>query len=93
MAYVCAYQEGKLIGYVNVAWDGKTHAFILDATVHPNHRRQGIGEELVVRAIEQARMRGVAWVHVDYEPQLKAFYARCGFRPSEAGVFSVASEA
>lgn len=93
MAYVCAYQEGKLIGYVNAAWDGKTHAFILDTTVHPGHRHRGIGKELVLRALEQAKMRGVAWVHVDYEPHLKGFYAQCGFRSSEAGVFSVASEA
>jgi GNAT superfamily N-acetyltransferase len=93
MAYVCAYQGGKLIGFINAAWDGKTHAFILDTTVHPDHRRHGIGKELVVCALEQARMRGVAWVHVDYEPHLRAFYAQCGFRPSEAGVFNVAGEA
>jgi GNAT superfamily N-acetyltransferase len=93
MAYVCAYQGDKLIGFINAAWDGKTHAFILDTTVHPDHRHRGIGKQLVVRAIEQARERGVAWVHVDYEPHLKGFYAQCGFRPSEAGVFNIASEA
>jgi GNAT superfamily N-acetyltransferase len=93
MAYVCAYHAGKLIGYVNAAWDGKTHAFILDTTVHPDHRLRGIGKELVVHALEQARIRGVAWVHVDYEPLLRRFYAQCGFRPSEAGVLSVESEA
>ena len=43
MAYICAYQEGKLVGFVNAAWDGKTHAFILDTTVHPEHRRRGVG--------------------------------------------------
>jgi len=92
MAYVCAYHGGKLIGYVNAAWDGKAHAFILDTTVHPDLRLRGIGKELVVHALEQARVRGVVWVHVDYEPHLRRFYAQCGFRPSEAGVFSVASE-
>jgi ribosomal protein S18 acetylase RimI-like enzyme len=93
MAYVCGYQKRRLVGYVNAAWDGRTHAFILDTTVHPGHRRLGIGKELVVRAIEQAKLRGVTWVHVDYEPRLKEFYAMCGFRPSEAGVLSVAGVA
>nr|WP_255719401.1 GNAT family N-acetyltransferase [Pelomonas sp. P8] len=93
MAYVCAYRRTKLIGFVNVAWDGKTHAFILDTTVHPEQRRQGIGKELVNQATRQARLRGVAWVHVDYEPHLKPFYAECGFRASEAGVLNVAGEA
>ena len=93
MAYVCAYRGAKLIGFVNVAWDGKTHAFILDTTVHPEHRRQGIGKELVKQATGQARSRGVVWVHVDYEPHLKLFYAECGFRASEAGVLNVAGEA
>lgn len=90
MAYVCAYQGQQLVGYVNAAWDGKTHVFVLDTTVHPDARRQGIGRELVLRVLEQARLRGASWVHVDYEPQLREFYGRCGFRTSEAGVISLA---
>lgn len=86
MAHVCALLDGRLVGYVNAAWDGRTHAFILDTNVHPAHRRQGIGKRLVGLAVEQASAKGVTWVHVDHEPSLKAFYASCGFRSSEAGV-------
>jgi GNAT superfamily N-acetyltransferase len=93
MAYVCAYNGAKLVGYVNVAWDGRSHAFILDTTVHPSYRRTGIGQQLVGYAVKEAKKRGVAWVHVDFEPQLREFYSRCGFRSSEAGVINVASEA
>jgi GNAT superfamily N-acetyltransferase len=93
MAYVCAYEGLELVGYVNAAWDGRAHAFILDTTVHPHKRRRGIGQELVVRALEQARKHGVSWVHVDFEPSLREFYKRCGFRSSEAGVIKVAREA
>lgn len=93
MVYICAYQGAELVGYVNAAWDGKTHAFVLDTTVHPNRRHRGIGKELVLRALEQARVRGVTWVHVDFEAHLREFYSRCGFRSSEAGVINVASEA
>jgi hypothetical protein len=37
-------------------------------------------------AVEAARERDVEWVHVDFEPHLRPFYARCGFRPTEAGL-------
>ncbi len=86
LAYICAYHERRLVGFVNVAWDGGKHAFILDTTVHPSVRREGIGRELVRRAAEAARAQGVVWLHVDYEPELRAFYASCGFRETEAGV-------
>jgi GNAT superfamily N-acetyltransferase len=92
MAYVCAYRGHELVGYVNAAWDGKTHAFILDTTVHPDSRRRGVGTKLVVCALEQARIHGVAWVHVDFEPHLQAFYRRCGFRACAAGVPPIAGE-
>ncbi len=93
MAWVSAYRGNQLVGFVNVAWDGMTHAFILDTTVHPEQRRKGVGKELVKQAIGNARSRGVAWVHVDYEPHLKLFYAKCGFCASDAGVLNVAGEA
>ncbi len=86
LAYVCAYHERRLVGFVNVAWDGGKHAFILDTTVHPSVRHNGIGRELVRRAAEAARAQGVVWLHVDYEPELRAFYEACGFRDTEAGL-------
>ena len=86
LAYVCAYRDGRLIGFVKLAWDGGDHAFILDTTVHPDHQRCGIGGRLVGRAAEVARRSGVEWLHVDYEPHLEVFYARCGFRPTQAGL-------
>jgi GNAT superfamily N-acetyltransferase len=86
MAYVCAYQQERLIGFVNLAWDGGIHAFLLDTSVHPDFRRHGIGRELVIRAIQVARERGMVWLHVDYEPHLEEFYRGCGFQHTEAGL-------
>jgi len=86
LAYVCAYAGGQLIGYVNLAWDGRFHAFLLDTTVHPDHRRQGIGKRLVARAADVARDAGVEWIHVDYEPRWDAFYRACGFTLTAAGL-------
>lgn len=89
LAWVCAYAPG-LVGFVNVAWDGGGHAFLLDTTVHPSQRRRGIGTGLVLRAVEAARARGVEWLHVDYEPHLEAFYRGCGFRHTHAGLLRLA---
>lgn len=90
LAYVCAYtarQPGEtLIGFVNLAWDGGIHAFLLDTTVHPRWQQRGIGSALVQRAIAAAKERGIQWIHVDYEVHLALFYESCGFRPTLAGL-------
>jgi GNAT superfamily N-acetyltransferase len=91
LGYVCATVDGLLIGFVNVAWDGDKHAFLLDPTVRSDFRRKGIGTQLVRRAIDLARTEGVEWLHVDYEPQLAGFYAKCGFRTTEAGLLNLKS--
>jgi GNAT superfamily N-acetyltransferase len=89
LAYVCGYANNRLIGFVNLAWDGGIHAFLLDTTVHPDWRRRGIGRQLVLRAITVARERGMQWLHVDYEPQLEGFYRACGFQPTLAGLIAL----
>lgn len=86
LVWIGAYAREQLIGFVNVAWDGGAHAFLLDTTVHPDHRRRGVGTALVRRAIAAAREGGVEWIHVDYEPRLDEFYRGCGFRPTAAGL-------
>lgn len=86
LAHVGAFDGQRLIGFVNVAWDGGFHAFILDTTVHPDWRRQGIATRLVGRAERLARGRGAHWLHVDFEPNLADFYRACGFAPTDAGL-------
>ncbi|MET9853048.1 GNAT family N-acetyltransferase [Streptomyces sp. NPDC006450] len=89
LTWVTARRAGRLVGYVNVAWDGGAHAFVLDTTVHPDERRHGLGVRLVRAAAEAARGAGAQWLHVDHEPHLGAFYARCGFRPTSAGLLAL----
>ena len=89
LAYVCAYQGATLVGFVNVAWDGGIHAFLLDTTVHPAQGRRGIGRRLVEIAAAEARVRRMEWLHVDYEPHLEPFYRACGFEPTAAGLIGL----
>jgi GNAT superfamily N-acetyltransferase len=92
MTYFGAFAAGdELIGFVKVAWDGDTHAFLLEPTVHPTWRRQGLGRELVRLAEEAARRQGLQWLHVDFDPDLASFYAGCGFVPTLAGLIKLDS--
>ena len=87
--WVCAYDGEQLVGFVNVAWDGGTHSFLLDTTVAPSHQRHGVGAALVGAAAELAKARGGDWLHVDYEEELTSFYEGCGFRPTPAGLMQL----
>ncbi len=87
LGHIGAYDGGNsLIGFVNIAWDGGIHAFILDTCVHPAKRRNGVATRLVKAAETLARERGAVWLHVDFEEHLAAFYRSCGFGESRAGL-------
>ena len=90
LGWVTARQGQHLEGFVNVAWDGRHHAFVVDTMVAPGSQRRGVGTELVRRAVEGAQSAGCAWIHVDFEDTLRPFYvSRCGFRPTPAGLMAL----
>jgi GNAT superfamily N-acetyltransferase len=86
ICHITARHNDRLAGFVKVAGDGALHAFLLDPTVRPAFRRQGLGKELVLRAAALAAQRGAQWLHVDFEPDLRPFYDACGFARTEAGL-------
>ncbi|MBZ3901590.1 GNAT family N-acetyltransferase [Streptomyces griseiscabiei] len=90
LGWVCAREDGALIGFVNVAWDGGVHAFVLD-TVMARHRwKRGVGAALVETAAGEARGAGCAWLHVDFEERLRPFYLdACGFEETAAGLMAL----
>ena len=89
LAHIGAYEGPRLVGFVNVAWDGGVHAFILDTCVDADFQRQGIALRLLKAAEDTARARGAKWLHVDCEPRLTALYRSAGFRPTEAGLMAL----
>jgi GNAT superfamily N-acetyltransferase len=79
--------DDALIGFVNVAWDGCDHAFLLDPKTRGSHQNSGIGTRLVEVAVRHARAAGCEWIHVDFTDELAPFYfGACGFRPTAAGL-------
>jgi ribosomal protein S18 acetylase RimI-like enzyme len=92
LCWVSAHVGERLVGFVNVAWDGGRHAFLLDSVVHPACRRRGVGLALVRCAVEEARSLGAEWLHVDYEARHADFYRRCGFRPTRAGLIALRAD-
>jgi GNAT superfamily N-acetyltransferase len=90
LGWVCAWRRGELAGFVNVAWDGGVHAFILDTVVSARARHGGVGTGLVAVAVAHARDAGCEWLHVDFEGHLAGFYFRaCGFTPTSAGLITL----
>jgi GNAT superfamily N-acetyltransferase len=84
---VCRAVDGSVAGFVNVAWDGADHAFLVDTKVRADLHRQGIGTALVRLATQQAKVAGCEWLHVDYDERLVPFYVgACGFRSTPAAL-------
>lgn len=89
IAWVGAFHDEDLVGFVHACWDGGLHAFLLDTVVEPLHRGKGTGTGLVLILIGEVRQAGCEWLHVDYLPHLDSFYRSCGFRPTSAGLIHI----
>jgi len=87
LGWATARSGGRLVGFVNVAWDGLAHAWIQDTMVQAASRHQGIGTQLIIVAREASRQAGCEWLHVDFDEELGDFYYQaCGFAPTSAGL-------
>ena len=78
---------GGLVGFVNVAWDGGDHAFLLDTKVASEHQRQGIGAALARpcrTACKGGRMRVAA--RRFRRPPRGVLLRRLRLRPTHAGL-------
>jgi GNAT superfamily N-acetyltransferase len=93
LGWVTARVNGDgLVGFVNVAWDGGDHAFLIDTKVRSDHQRRGIATALVRCAVLHAKAAGCEWLHVDFEEHLAPFYfGACGFRSAPAGLIHLPS--
>ena len=90
LGWVTARDDGAVVGFVNVMWDGLVHAWIQDTMVAADHRRMGIGRRLIAMAKHYAARAGCEWLHVDFDDDLRDFYiGACGFTPTSAGLIQL----
>jgi GNAT superfamily N-acetyltransferase len=90
LGWVVAREDGELVGFVNVVWDGLVHAWIQDTMVAAKAERRGIGKQLVGVARDAARDAGCEYLHVDFDDDLKPFYYdACGFRRTNGGLIAL----
>ena len=74
------YEDGKLVGYLNVVSNKVTDAYIQDVMVAPEYQRRGIGTELMKRALLRIKEMDIYMVSVIYgEETLRPFYEKFGF--------------
>ena len=55
LGWVNARDRDQLLGFVNVIWDGQSHAWIQDLMVNSASRHLGGGSELVATACEASQ--------------------------------------
>lgn len=90
LGWVTARQDGVLVGFVNLLWDGLVHAWLQDTMVAASARRQGIGVGVVAAARQGAHEAGCEFLHVDFDDHLRAFYyGACGFTPTSGGLIEL----
>lgn len=77
--HIAAYEDNKLIGYIDCVSNGVTDAYIQDLMVCPDHQGKGVGTELMNKMIEQLKEKHIYMISVVYEEGLKPFYERFGF--------------
>lgn len=83
-------EDGLLVGFVNVVSDGGDHAFLIDTKTRGAFQRRGVATRVVELAVQHAQAAGCTWLHVDFEPEHRAFYLdACGFAPTDAGLIDL----
>ena len=58
LGWVVARDDGSLVGFVNVLWDGLVHAWIQDTMVADSARHRGVATRLIEIARDGARDAG-----------------------------------
>ena len=77
--HIACYDGDRLVGFVDTVSNGVTDAYIQDLIVHPEYQGQGIGTELMNRAIAMLKEKRIFMISVLYEEKLRGFYKRFGF--------------
>ena len=79
-AFAVAIHKGKAIGMGRLLSDGVSDAYIQDLVVLPEHRKNGIGGEIVKTLVKHCKSKGILWIGLIAEPNQDGFYSELGFK-------------
>jgi ribosomal-protein-alanine N-acetyltransferase len=74
--------DGKVVGYGGM-WVIKDEAHIVNLAIHPQYRRQGLGQKLMKVLFEKAEKRGVQRITLEVRASnivAQNFYKKLGFQ-------------
>jgi ribosomal protein S18 acetylase RimI-like enzyme len=72
--------NGHVVGIIGLDITPAPHAWVLHLAVHPDHRKKGIGKNLIERVITQLALKSVA---LETDQDAVGFYRACGFNITE----------
>ena len=72
--------SGKAVGMGRIISDGISDAYIQDLVVLSEHRRKGIGKQLVKALLDRCLSKGITWIGLISEPGQDGFYSSIGFK-------------
>lgn len=79
--------QGELIAFGYVAGMGLQHGYMEDIMVHPQFQKQGIGQALVKKLLQEAERIGLEIVTLTFDSKHTSFYTVSGFRPCSGGLW------
>ena len=90
--HMCCFDGARLVGYVAVVSNGVTDAYVQDLMVHPDYQHQGVGKQLMQRALDRLRAEDIYMVSVIYgDAELQTYYESLGFMTMLCGQMELRS--
>ncbi len=77
--WIAAIQGGTIVGAVGVFW-GEAYGSVQEVYVDPEHRRTGIGKEMIEYAIQNRPCHGPLVAIADRDDGAESFYRKIGFQ-------------
>ncbi|MBN1949493.1 MAG: GNAT family N-acetyltransferase [Candidatus Cloacimonetes bacterium] len=78
---VCAYQEGRLIGFGRIVDDGVLHAMVYDLIAHPDFQKRGIGSNILEKLLAYCLQKNIRDIQLFAAADRMEFYKKHGFQP------------
>ncbi|MZQ86748.1 GNAT family N-acetyltransferase [Paenibacillus sp. 5J-6] len=79
--------QGELIAFGYVAGMGLQHGYMEDIMVHPQFQKQGIGQALVKKLLQEAERISLEIVTLTFDSKHTSFYTESGFTLCSGGLW------